>query len=73
MVYHLFEPLTSVFTILLLVLNRKFEFEADMFACQNGYGEELKNSLIRLSEGSIDMVKPDWLYAWLKHSHPTVH
>jgi Zn-dependent protease with chaperone function len=19
------------------------------------------------------MVKPDWLYAWLKHSHPTVH
>jgi Zn-dependent protease with chaperone function len=39
MVYHLFEPLTSVFTILLLVLNRKFEFEADMFACQNGYGE----------------------------------
>jgi Zn-dependent protease with chaperone function len=31
--FHMFEPLTSFFNVLLLVINRKFEFEADLFAC----------------------------------------
>lgn len=36
--FHIFEPLTSVFNTLLLVVTRAFEFEADLFACEQGYG-----------------------------------
>lgn len=36
--FELFEPLTAGFAILLLVDNRKMEFEADTYACELGYG-----------------------------------
>ena len=54
-------------------MNRKFEFEADLYACSCGYGKDLKESLIKLFKESTAMVRPDIIYAWLKHSHPTIH
>ena len=54
-------------------MNRKFEFEADLYASNCGYGKDLKGSLIKLFRESTAMVKPDIVYAWLKHSHPTIH
>lgn len=73
MYFHMFEPLTSVFNTLRLVANRKCQFEADEFACKQGYGRELKQSLIKLFKESTFTVKPDFLYAWVKDSHPSLH
>lgn len=55
------------------MMNRKFEFQADVYACKCGYGRELKQSLIKLFKESTGMIKPDFLYGWARLSHPTIH
>lgn len=54
-------------------MTRKFEFEADSFACSLNCGEELKFSLIKLFKDSTATIRPDKVYAWLKHSHPNIY
>jgi STE24 endopeptidase len=44
----LYSPINHMFSFLMNVLSRQFEFEADAFAKQLGYAQQLKQGLITL-------------------------
>ena len=52
------------------ILSRKFEFEADKFALDLGYKEELAKSLIKLQVQNLSTMDADWMYATYHYSHP---
>lgn len=52
------------------VLSRKFEFEADKFALDLGYKQELAKSLIKLQVQNLSTMDADWMYATYHYSHP---
>ena len=55
------------------MMSRKFEFEADLYACKLGYGLQLKLSLIKLFKESTSLIKPDIVFSWINNSHPNIH
>ena len=53
-------------------MQRKFEYQADIFSCELGYGEKLKSALTKLTEDNKSSLDPDPLYSMLNYSHPTL-
>lgn len=53
-------------------LSRRFEYGADRFAAENGYGDALASALKVLSRNSFSCLTPHPLLVALTHSHPTV-
>jgi len=52
------------------MLSRAFEFEADRFAKNLGYGEELKSGLVKLHLKNLGNMNPDRWYSTYHYSHP---
>ena len=48
---------------LMHVLSRKFEFEADEFSVNLGYGTHLKGSLMKLNKDNLGFPITDSLYS----------
>ncbi|KAI9841207.1 MAG: hypothetical protein M1837_000934 [Sclerophora amabilis] len=63
-------PMDTVVKLLMNVLSRKFEFEADAFAVSLGFSTELARSLIKLQIQNLSTMDADWLYASYHYSHP---
>lgn len=63
-------PMDTVLQLLLNVLSRKFEFEADDFAKGLGYRAELASALIKLHKQNLSTMDADWMYASYHYSHP---
>ena len=63
-------PMDTVLKLLMNILSRKFEFEADAFAKKLGYTTELAKSLIKLQVQNLSTMDADWLYASYHYSHP---
>ncbi|KAI4159052.1 MAG: hypothetical protein LQ342_006898 [Letrouitia transgressa] len=63
-------PLDTVIKLLMNVLSRKFEFQADEFAVKLGYSKELAKSLIKLQVQNLSTMDADWMYASYHFSHP---
>jgi STE24 endopeptidase len=63
-------PMDTVVKLLMNILSRKFEFEADEFAVQLGYKKELAKSLIKLQIQNLSTMDADWMYASYHYSHP---
>ena len=53
-------------------LSRKFEYAADRFAADNGYGEALVSGLKKLSKNSFSNLNPHPVIVKLFYSHPTL-
>lgn len=53
-------------------LMRRNELEADCFAFKQGYGNELKNILIKLTSKSLSDMNPHPLIVRLTYTHPTL-
>ena len=51
-------------------LQRKYEFEADEYACEFAKPADLKQSLIKLYRDNASTLTPDPLYSAFYHSHP---
>ncbi|TBU22859.1 peptidase family M48-domain-containing protein [Dichomitus squalens] len=78
----LLTPLEAVVGILMNAVSRKFEYEADRFACelQNtlgdskmaDMGDRLGRALTALHVENLSTVWVDWLYSAYHHSHPTL-
>ncbi|EAR85063.2 M48 family peptidase (macronuclear) [Tetrahymena thermophila SB210] len=68
--FNLFSPINSVIEIIDLVISRYFEFQADTFACNLGYGYYLMSGLTKIQKEDVSTLNPDPWYAWFKHSHP---
>lgn len=63
-------PMDTVVKLLMNILSRKFEFEADKFATDLGYQKELARSLIKLQVQNLSTMDADWMYASYHFSHP---
>ncbi len=62
-------PLISLFQS---VLSRKFEYAADNFAKEQGYGKALISALKKLAKNNFSCLNPHPLIVLLTYSHPTV-
>lgn len=52
---------------------RKFEYDADRYACTMGnYGEYLNPALINLFKTDKGPMTQDWLYSMFTNNHPTL-
>jgi STE24 endopeptidase len=75
-------PLEAVVGIGMNAISRKFEWEADAFACElqdkvgsedmKDMGDRLGKALIALHVKNLSTVWVDWLYSAYHHSHPTL-
>lgn len=63
-------PMDSVIKLLLNILSRRFEFEADDFAKRLGFRAELAASLIKIHAQNLSTMDADWVYASYHFSHP---
>ncbi|KAI3402651.2 STE24 [Candida oxycetoniae] len=64
------QPLECVLSFVENLLSRKHEYDADKYARNCGYAEELSRSLIKLSTENLSSMNADWLYSSFHHSHP---
>ncbi|MCJ1288128.1 hypothetical protein MMC26_007483 [Xylographa opegraphella] len=63
-------PMDTVVKLLMNILSRKYEFQADEFSAKLGYSKELAKSLIKLQIQNLSTMNADWLYASYHFSHP---
>ncbi len=68
----LFSPVSTLTGLLTNLLSRKFEYQADAFAAQAGFANELSEALIRLSEKNLSNLTPHPAYMFVHYSHPTL-
>jgi STE24 endopeptidase len=68
----LYEPISTVMSLILLARSRKNEFEADRFAVETTGlgGAPLVSGLKRLARDSLSNLQPHPSYVLLHHSHP---
>ncbi|EPY36895.1 STE24 endopeptidase [Strigomonas culicis] len=65
-------PICTLTGYLLCYVCRHFEFQADTFAVENDFGEELRHALVLVSKESKKILNPDPLYSALSHTHPPI-
>lgn len=63
-------PLMALLPPAVNAVSRQFEFQADRFAVDMGYGEQLVSALKKISAENKGCIDPDWLYCALNYSHP---
>ena len=68
----LFSPISVVIGLLMNMLSRKNEFQADDFAASFGMGDALIHSLKKLSVTNLSNLTPHPLYVFFHYSHPTL-
>jgi STE24 endopeptidase len=81
-------PLEAVLGLALHAISRRFEYQADRFACElhaivkdqpaaekesmKDMGSRLSRALITLHVKNLSTVWVDWLFSVYHHSHPTL-
>ncbi|NOR87377.1 MAG: M48 family metalloprotease [Bacteroidales bacterium] len=68
----IYSPISMVLELLMNMLSRKFEYQADGFAAKLGLGKELKEALIKLSKNSLNNLTPHPAYVFMHYSHPPI-
>jgi STE24 endopeptidase len=66
----LFSPVSGITGLLMSILSRKNEFEADAYARQTYSGSALANALKKLSVDSLSDLYPHPVYVFFHYSHP---
>lgn len=66
----LFSPISGITGLLMSMLSRKNEFEADAYAKETFDGNALSNALKRLSVDSLSNLYPHPIYVFFHYSHP---
>ena len=66
----LFSPVSGITGLLMSILSRKNEFEADAYARQTYSGAALANALKKLSVDSLSDLYPHPVYVFFHYSHP---
>lgn len=66
----LLKPIEAPITFVQSFVTRKYEYEADRFAVDLGYGGKLASSLITMMKKDLATVNADWLYSTYHYSHP---
>ncbi|KAF8822733.1 CAAX metallo endopeptidase [Cardiosporidium cionae] len=68
---NVFELFMTVYSVCVVNLTRKFEYEADHFAHSCGKGTNLIAALANLQLDNKSHYDPDWMYSWFNYTHPT--
>lgn len=68
----IFSPLSTFISILMNVISRKNEYEADHFAKEHGLAEPLISALKKLSSSSLSNLTPHPYYIFFHFSHPSL-
>lgn len=68
----LFSPISGVAGLLMSLLSRKNEYEADAYARETYSGPALSNALKRLSVDTLSNLYPHPAYVFFHYSHPTL-
>ncbi|KAI1486724.1 peptidase family M48-domain-containing protein [Biscogniauxia mediterranea] len=63
-------PLDTIIKLMMNIISRRFEFQADEFALNLGYKAQLASSLIKLQIQNLSTMDADWMYASYHFSHP---
>jgi STE24 endopeptidase len=66
----LFSPISGITGLLMSMLSRKNEFEADAYAKETFDGNALSNALKKLSVDSLSNLYPHPVYVFFHYSHP---
>ena len=67
----LFEPISKLLSIGMMMLSRKNEFEADAYAANvTGHPEDLVTGLKKLSKDNLSNLTPHPFYVFMNYSHP---
>ena len=68
----LYSPISVALGLLMNVLSRKFEYQADNFVKINSLNIELTEALKRISSQSLSNLTPHPAYVFVNYSHPTL-
>lgn len=66
----LFAPVSMISSLIMNLVSRKNEFEADAFAAETFSGKELATALKKLSVDNLSNLTPHPLYVFFHYSHP---
>ena len=66
----LYSPISQITGILMQVISRKFEFQADNYAKKNYNASDLIQALKKLSQKSFSNLTPHKAYVFFHYSHP---
>lgn len=67
------QPVDSILTLLMNIMSRKHEYEADRYAVKLNYADKLKSALVKLQIQNLSTMDADWLYSAYHYSHPILH
>lgn len=65
-------PLNTIIYFVMVVIGRRFEFQADKLAVQLGYGVPLKSALVKLQKDNLGFPLYDKLFTAWHHNHPPI-
>lgn len=68
----LYSPISMALGLLMNVLSRKYEYQADSYVKTNGFGNELISSLKKISSQALSNLTPHPAYVFVNYSHPTL-
>ena len=68
----LYSPISEITGLIMNVISRKFEYQADNYAKQTYAAEPLISSLKKLSKNSLSNLTPHPAYVFMHYSHPTL-
>lgn len=68
----LYSPISEITGLLMNLLSRKFEYQADNYAKEEFNGASLISSLKKLSKNSLSNLTPHKSYVFWHYSHPTL-
>jgi STE24 endopeptidase len=68
----LYSPISTILGLMLNVLSRKYEYEADTFAGRHAGAGNLITALKSLSVNNLSNLNPHPIYVFFHYSHPTL-
>lgn len=68
----LFSPISTVIGIIMSIVSRKNEYEADEFAATTYSSEHIQSALKKLSNHNMSNLTPHPAYVFVHYSHPTL-
>ncbi|MCK5814408.1 MAG: M48 family metallopeptidase [Flavobacteriaceae bacterium] len=68
----LYSPISEITGLLMNIISRKFEYQADNYAKEHYGAAPLVSSLKKLSKNSLSNLTPHKAYVFMHYSHPTL-